>query len=74
MKQFELAKKIGISQSMLHYILNDKRGIGKKTAEKLSKVSKRNAWWWITADLADVFKELDRIGGNGHGKRQAVKN
>jgi transcriptional regulator with XRE-family HTH domain len=71
-KQFELANKIGISQSMLHYILNGKRGIGPVTAKKLSKVSRRNAWWWITADLADVFKELERIGGaNGQQRRAA---
>ena len=61
MKQSELAKKIGISQSMLHYILNGKRGIGPKTAEKLSGVSNKTAWWWIKSELGKVFTELDKI-------------
>lgn len=69
MKQADLAKKIGVSQSMLHYILNGKRGIGSSTAKKLSKVSKRNAWWWITADLSDISAELKKIGGS-NGERK----
>ena len=63
LKQCELAEKVGISQSMLHYILNGKRNIGWVVAKRLEYVSKKKAAWWMEAEFGAVLRELGRIGG-----------
>lgn len=73
MTQTELAEKIGISESTLSMILNGKRGIGWEVAKRLGSISKRKADWWMDADLAQVFEELEKIGAD-RDRRQTVKN
>jgi plasmid maintenance system antidote protein VapI len=71
LNQAELAKTIGISQSALSMILNDKRGIGWEVAKRMQTVSKRKAQWWMDAKLEQIIAELE---GMRRVKRKIVKN
>jgi hypothetical protein len=46
---------------MVYYIATGARGIGKATALKLSKASKRSVGWWITAEPEQIEKEFAKL-------------
>jgi len=56
-----VAQRTGISPTMVYYIATGARGIGKTTALKLSKASKRSVGWWITASPEQVEKEFAKL-------------
>jgi hypothetical protein len=46
---------------MVYYISKGQRGIGKTTAMRLSKASKRSAWWWLNATPEQIEKEFAKL-------------
>jgi plasmid maintenance system antidote protein VapI len=68
-----LSKKTGLSHTMIHYLLNGQRGIGRATAVKLSKASKRSAWWWLNATPEQVEREFAKLSKERtNGKQGSV--
>ena len=70
-----VARKTGVSSTMIYYISTGARGIGKATALRLSAASRRSAWWWLTATPEQIeieFKKLSKGGGNGRARAAAA--
>lgn len=56
-----VAAKTGISQTMIYYIATGGRGIGKTTAIRLAKATKRSVGWWIEAGPEQIEREFAKI-------------
>ena len=59
MNQTELAKKAGITDAMLSYILNGERSPSAKIAKRLAEITDTPWWFWIDGkpeELKEVVK------------------
>ncbi|MCC5815792.1 MAG: HigA family addiction module antidote protein [Leptospira sp.] len=57
---YQLAKDIGVSQSLLSQIINGKRSITSDMAMRLSKYFGNSAEFWINYQMAYDIRELKR--------------
>ena len=68
--QEELAAKLGVSQTYVNALLNDKKGFGKKQAQKWDELFGLSASWLLTG-MGDMYStpvvQDNQNGDNIHG-------
>lgn len=77
MTQEEIAAQLGVSQSYVNALLNDKKAFGKKQAKKWNELFGLSVNWLLTGDGSitnDGVVQNNLIGNNIHGHSVTENN